>query len=704
LGERCLRSVSHRLVTLLIAGAALLAGCRGETPDPSSQRDVPLFIVSIDTLRSDRLPAYGYTAIETPAITAFRKDAILFEHAFSHVPLTLPSHASLLTGKLPNAHGVRDNLGYRLEDAETTLAETLKSRGYATGAAVSSYVLRRRTGIEQGFDFFDDALEYEKSATPTVAERDGDRSRLALEQWLQGVTGSKVFALLHLYEPHAPYAPPAQFASKDSYDGEVRYADAIFGRFVAHLKSRGLYDDALIVLVSDHGEGLGEHGEDDHGVFVYRESIQVPLLVKLPRSARAGESVRSLASLVDVVPTVLAQLGGESAKSDGIDLLAKDAKRRQHYAESYFARLHLGWSELHALVDDGFHYIDAPGAELYRRDDRTQTANLLATERRAGHAMRAELEKLRVPFKPPTAIDAEDQRKLASLGYLGGAAPSTGPLPDPKDKVALLQRLKRGVWLVEGGQHREAATALRALLAESPEFSDGWFFLGQALRRSGDAAGALDALKNGLRRFPQNSGLALAAADVLASLGRLEEAKAHAELAVRSDPVVAHELLANIAMKRRDVGGAERELRAALSADPARVSTLMLLAETLRRQDRRAEELQALQSAGEAIARRALPPPPSFHFQLGEAFLGAGRPADAVGAFRKEIELHPQHRRAWASLALVLAGGGQRGEARSVLSEAVRRNPDREMYGMALEAAEIMGDAELAQTLKRSRG
>lgn len=689
------------LIAACCAALALTA-CRKETASVSrdADRDVPVFVISIDTLRSDRLPVYGYTAIETPAISAFRKDAVLFERAFSHVPLTLPSHASLLTGKLPTAHGVRDNMGYRLDAESMTLAEALKARGYATGAAISSYVLRRSTGVEQGFDFFDDSLDDGNALVPASAERDGDRSRLALEKWLEGTAGRKVFAWLHLYEPHAPYVPPREFAAKDPYDGEVRYADAIVGRFIATLKSRGLYDDAWIVVVSDHGEGLGEHGEDDHGVFVYRESIQVPLLVKLPRAARAGESVPSLASLVDVMPTILTQVGGGVPATDGIDLLAPGARRRDHYAESYFPRLHLGWHELHTLVDDQFQYIDAPRAELYRRDDPRQLGNVLATERRAAHALRGSLESMRVPFKAPSAANAEEQRKLASLGYLVGTASAGGPLPDPKDKIASLQRLKRGVWLVERGQHREGAAALRSLLKESPDFADGWGYLAQALRQSGDPAGALDALKTGIGRFPQSSTLALAAADVLATLGRYGEARTHAELALRSDPVLARELLAHIEMKRSDWTAAEREARAALAVEPSRVPALMLLAESLRRQERRGDELQALDAANDALARGALRPVRNLQFRRGEALLAAGRAAEAPSAFRGEVEHFPDHRRAWASLALVLAAGGRGADARTVLEEAVRRNPDAEMFGLATEAAQIMGDTELARTFR----
>ena len=300
-------------------------------PSVSAAPDTPVFIISIDTLRADHLPAYGYAKGSTPGIDRFRKDAVLFRSAFSHVPLTLPSHASLMTGLLPYRHGIRDNVGYTLKPEQKTLASILKENGYATGGSVSSFVIRGETGINRGFDEYDDLMTVSPMETLTSWTRDGDLSRELLEKWLDRNAGPRVFGFLHLYEPHGPYTPPEPFKSRfasEPYDGEIAYADAIVGKFLDDLRAKGLYDRALIVLMSDHGEGLGDHGELAHGVLLYNEAIQVPLLVKLPGGERAGQEVTSVASIVDLLPTILGRVGIAAPQGlDGVDLFVRRGGR-----------------------------------------------------------------------------------------------------------------------------------------------------------------------------------------------------------------------------------------------------------------------------------------------------------------------------------------------------------------------------------------
>src|SRR6202521_757107 len=280
---------------LLFAMSLVAAGC-GRAPGGASAagtwKDAPIVLISIDTLRSDHLPAYGYRRVETPAIDALRRDAVLFTRAYSHVPLTLPSHCSILSGRLPGDHGVRDNVGYHFDAAtHQSLPMVLKQAGYATGGAVSAYVLRVETGISRGFDFWDSQVAMQFSAGLAQSRRPGqETARLALD-WLHGVAGRPFFLFLHLYEPHSPYTPPEPFASryKDSpYDGEIANADAVVGGVLAELRRLGVYERAVGVLLSDHGEGLGEHGEAENGMLLYRTTLQVPLLLKLPGARRGG--------------------------------------------------------------------------------------------------------------------------------------------------------------------------------------------------------------------------------------------------------------------------------------------------------------------------------------------------------------------------------------------------------------------------------
>src|SRR5580765_1562287 len=263
-------------------------------------------MISIDTLRADHLPPYGYTRVRTPAIDALAADGVLFERAYSHAPQTLPAHVSILSGRLPFEHGVRDNAGFSVLPSEPMLPDRLRARGYATGGVVSAFVLRKETGIDKGFDFFDGSMP-PAPADMSIAQvqRDGAQSEAIAERWLDGLPSSRFFLFLHLYEPHKPYTPPERFKQYAPYDGEIAYADEIVGRLIAHLRTKGLYDAATIVLLSDHGEGLGDHGEQEHGLFVYDEAIHVPLIIKQEGNAGAGRRIADLVQHIDLVPTIL---------------------------------------------------------------------------------------------------------------------------------------------------------------------------------------------------------------------------------------------------------------------------------------------------------------------------------------------------------------------------------------------------------------
>jgi tetratricopeptide (TPR) repeat protein len=535
------------------------------------------------------------------------------------------------------------------------------------------------------------------------AERDGDRSRQALERWIQGTSQRRLFGFLHLYEPHAPYLPPPPYRThRDPYDDEIGYADTIVGRFLETLRTAGLYDDALIIMTSDHGEGLGDHGEDEHGVFVYREAIQVPLLVKLPKNRRAGETISAQVALVDLVPTVLAMTGIETPTHfDGRDLLTTAIPDRVIYSESYFARLHFGWHHLRSGIGRDFHYIEAPTRELYRyREDPRERTNVAGSFRRELFALQDDVGRIEERFAAPTVIDPEEQRRLASLGYLGGGSTASGDLPDPKTKAGVLRDLRRAVDQMQRGNTAEAIRRLSAFTTENPDVVDGFTYLAQALmtQRPADAIGVL---QRGLKQHPTSSVLALAAAELLLRERRVDEAKAHAELILKSDPVLAHELLGRIAMARGAWSEAERELRTALDLAPQRTDTLKLLADTLLKQGRRAEEAEMLDRAQQEVETRGLPPIAGLNFQRGEALLSLRRVADAEQSFRKETTTFPNNRQAWGSLALVVGAQGRRDEARQILLSAVNQNKDDRMLKIALECFEIMSDPAGADLVRK---
>ena len=446
-------------LAVLVAGAGLglLAGnlrsaglARSGTPP--LRITGPIILISIDTLRADRLPVYGYTALDTPAIDALAADGVLFEHAYSHSPQTLPAHTSMLTGKLPFEHGVRDNLGFSVDEEETLLPDLLAPQGYTSAAVVSSFVLRKEVGLARAFDVYDDEMPV---ASPEMSigqvQRDGADSLAVAERWLDTTDASPFFLFLHLYDPHKPYSPPTRFGHYGPYNGEIAYADEIVGRLFDSLRARGLYDDALIILLSDHGEGLADHAEEEHGIFLYDEAIHVPFLVKLPNSRAAGRRVPDPVQHIDLLPTLLDLAGAEPL--EGLrgrslrPLLVGDRDpwpTRHIYSEALYPRYHFGWSELYALTTAQFRFIKAPREELYDLiADPDERENLAPRRARTALDMRAALDELlgTGPIEAPAAVSDDVLQRLRALGYLGGGTDvdtdtAAEALPDPKDKVA----------------------------------------------------------------------------------------------------------------------------------------------------------------------------------------------------------------------------------------------------------------------------
>jgi arylsulfatase A-like enzyme/Tfp pilus assembly protein PilF len=635
----------------------------------------PVILISVDTLRSDRLPVYGYAKIETPALDALRGDAILFERAYSHIPLTLPSHISLLTGLEPGRHGVLDNSGYRLDPAVPCLAELLKKAGYATGGAISAVVLSSQSGIARGFDFWDERVEA-KSRTSMLdfVQRPGKETADLLLGWIRHEVSHPLFAFLHIYEPHAPYEPPEPYRSRyrDAYDGEVAYSDAIVGSFLAELKRIGLYDRAMIFFLSDHGEGLGDHGEMQHGIFLYRESIQIPLLVKLPGGALAGTSVKTPVQITDVFPTI-----GEALAVPGfperpgttslIGLAAGGpAPDRRIFAENYSPRIRLGWSELRSLISIRHQYIEAPTPELYDlARDPAEKENLALQKPPELRSMVVETERRRTALRPPSAIDSEQAKKLQSLGYLTGSASETGgPLPDPKEAIGSLAELQRAVELHQAGKSAEAVSILLGILKANPRLIDGWEILSAALESQGRMDEALAALKKTAQLSPPGrTNYLVDVANLALRAGRTEEARKHAEVAWEMGDARAGAVLARIAMLEGK------------------------FAEALEKID------EAAKIAGAAT------PPPGLHVTRAEIFGRQEKLDLAEAEYRKELEAFPQSVEAFTGLAIIAASRGDMSEASRRIEAMIRAVPGPFTYVMAVRSLAQFGNAPRARAL-----
>lgn len=716
------RRVRFALIVFFAALGTTLAAVGGwRYARASAPVSGPIIVISIDTLRADHLPAYGYTKVRTPALDALAADGVVFERAYSHAPQTLPAHASMLSGQLPFDTGVRDNVGFVVKPGERLLPQLLRDRGFATGGVVSSYVLRRETGIARGFDFFDGEMP---AAAPDAAvgqvQRDGAASEQIAEQWLDTVGTSRAFLFLHLYEPHKPYAPPQRFAEYAPYDGEIAYADEIVGRLVKYLKSHQLYDRSTVVVLSDHGEGLGDHGEQEHGLFVYDEAIHVPLIVKQESNVGGGRRVAAVVQHIDLAPTILdlvkapggGNFRGRSLKPllDGTGTLPPVAV----YSEALYARYHFGWSELTALTDDRYRYIRAPREELYDLEhDRAERTNLAADRAPARQAMRGALDKLSAPaaIPVPAAIPEDARARLQSLGYAGAAAADPGAdsdaLADPKDKREVLERYRAAIDLAGDGKWRQAIVLLQEIVRDEPEMTDVWAQLAALATHVERFDLALDAWNHVAAVQPDEPAAHLGAAASLLKLKRFDEAVQKAQLAAdlapesdRRSRASAHELLAKIALARHDADVAREEAALARAADPELPLPLFVDARLLYDDGKYDEALPLFEEAVARLKKATSPRISDLHFYTGDTLARLERYSEAEAEFFEELKAFPLNARARGGLAMVYQADGRSDDADRVLADMIRIVPTPESYALAARLHAMFGNRKEAEALR----
>jgi len=626
---------------------AVTSACRG-TPEPVRAPGAPVVIVSIDTLRADRLSAYGYAGPNTPAIDALADDAVLFERAYSHVPLTLPSHASIFTGLLPPAHGVRNNKGYALEASHVTLAERLRDAGYATAGFASSMVLRDGTGIGQGFETWDaPGLADRPEASKLFAQRRGDVALDGALRWLDSRNDARPPLLfVHLFDPHTPYEAPEPYASRhaDAYDAEVAWTDALVGRLVAGLKARGLYDSAFLVLLSDHGEGLGDHVEREHGVFLYRESLHVPLLLKLPGGARAGKRVSEPVGLTDVLPTVLALLGVDAGGLPGRDLLdPTPGADRVLYAESRFGLEQWGWSELRSAIQGSRHYIEAPRPELYDLESDPGERRNLLPKKAVPEDLAAAVRTPGAGERTAVAVSEEEAGRLAALGYLGGSSDAgEASERDPKDHIRPAMELMELLDDVgQGGSLQAEERAVELLVRLDVQREDLRRTLANNFLKTGRVAAAREVLAPLTESGEVETQLLLG--EVAAAEGRVAEARTRFERALALDP--------ESAAARRDMG------ILALSGGHVAEATRWL-------------EDAVARAPGEAAAWNG----------LGVLRARGGDPRAAIDAWRHAVDADPELSDAWFNLAMTSRQVGDVAATRGALQRYAElvTGPDRD--------------------------
>ena len=628
-----------------------LAATVGATREPQSEKvsRPDVFLITIDTLRADHVHCYGYDRIRTPALDLLSEQGIRFTQAFTPSPITNSSHTSIMTGLLPSSHGVSD-FGVPLAAKYPTLAELLAKGGYHTAAFIGAVILDSKNlapGLDRGFEFYDNFPEL-----TTTKSRWGRLERRAVEveqraeSWLNSHAAGEHFVWVHFYDPHDPYEPPPPYSEiyKDQlYDGEIAYADSALGHFLTYLKKQGWYEGAMIVVVGDHGEGLGEHHEDTHGIFLYDSTTHVPLIVKLPNERQAGRTVEWQARTTDIMPTILGLLGiAAPANLDGDSLqpflAGAEAAPRTVFGETEYP-LRFGWSPLRSIRKEGFMFIEAPKPELYDlRADPGESHNHYEPWDGTVQKLRQELAELRVKSPSlketsPPAVSASTIDELHALGYLGAAdagsatnVPEPSLLPDPKDRIEQQNLLHTATMAAEDGEREKARAALEKVLQLDESCALALTQLGQIEMASGNYAKAAGYLRRAHVARPRDATDAFEYARALELSGDLSGARDVLLASLRLNPgqLEARLALGQVYLGLHDSNAAEDQFEAAVLLQPGNSEAQISLAKTLIHRKKFAEAVELLEAVAEPSSRN-----PEIFELLSQAYAGLGRRQEA---------------------------------------------------------------------------
>lgn len=634
---------------------------------PLKGSELNVLFFTLDTTRADHLGCYGYDQVETPNIDSLAKNGILFKNAVCQVPLTLPSHSSILTGTYPFYHGVRDNGGFYLEQEKMTVAEVLKEKGWATSAFVGAFVLDSRWGLDQGFDYYYDNFDFAKYKTISLdtVQRKGGEVIEAFFSWFEKNYQRKFFSWIHLYDPHTPYDPPEPYKTKYSdrpwgaYDGEIAYVDFLIGNVLDKLKKNNLAEKTLIVIVGDHGESLGEHNENTHGFFIYDACISVPLIIQIPSAKLEGKIITSQATAIDIMPTLLEILDlpvpqSVQGKSLIRQILGKSPRSESFaYSESYFARYHFGWSELKSLRNSDYKYIQAPKPELYDlRSDPDENYNLYQQNLATGKKFEQELKNLQekmsvkgIEEKGPQRVDDDTREKLAALGYIGGFTSSsklsnTQALGDPKDKIILYNKIKMAEGASANEKLDEAITLLNEVIKEDPRIMEARNVRAQIFLELGKVEEAILECKEALKIDPEYEAAIFSLAQAYVQAKKYDEALAGFERLTQLDPrdPKPHYNMGGIyLLQKKDLNKAITHFEKSIRLDPEHSAMAHNLLGSAYLENKNLE--RAEQEIRKALEMR--PQVPDAHFHLALLYEEKGEFNQAVEEYKKEIEIHP---------------------------------------------------------------
>jgi tetratricopeptide (TPR) repeat protein len=668
---------------------------------------VPVILISVDTLRADYLSCYASRARSTPNIDSLTKGGTLYSQANTPVPLTLPAHTSLLSSTYPFSNRIQDN-GQLVPSGLVTLQGILKSRGYKTAAFVGGFVLDRRFGLSKDFDVYDSpfALSAQGDTDASNLKRLGEDVAKNAVGWIEKNSSNPFFLFLHLFDLHTPENLPKAVRARfpgPRYSAELSYVDEVIGNFLSALRKRGLYDKALIVFLSDHGESLGEHGENTHGYFIYQSTLAVPLIFHWPSgSPQAPARIDEPVSLLGVAPSILrflnipAPAAFQGKTLPGFD--SKTAAPEQIYAESLYGHNHFNTSSLNSLRVGKYKYIHAPKPELYDlAADPTERHNLYADQTTMANKYSKQLSGMRARFKPASEkpsnpVSPEVMARLRSLGYLSGTASSSSSTdsgPDPKDRLADYSKYRQALTLATAGSLRDSNKLLDSILMSDARLLEVRNMLALNQQRLGDHQAAARNFRQVIQGDPQNAGAHLNLALSCSRLDNLDEAlrEAEAAIAIASSAgssqthttIAAKEIVGAIRIRNSEYGKARAEYASLLKLDPANFEAHYNLAWLDSREGHADDAFAHLKAAVESNPSNSV-----AHNALGSIYLQR-RDLDRAGKeFSEAVRLDPQFSFAHYNLGLVLDLKGAKDAAADQFREALKIDPRFEAARSAL--------------------
>lgn len=656
-------------------------------------RSLNVLLITIDTLRADRLSCYSNQYVQTPNLDSLAREGVLFESCICQTPLTLPAHATILSGTYPLYHQVRDNGGFVVPQKLLLLSEILRRHGYSSSAFVAAYVLHSKWGLNRGFDLYSDT--FKDSSVDKIISLDEIQKRANevlkdASAWLAKNEDKKFFSWIHLYDPHAPYDPPSPFKEKYAgkpYEGEVAYADEELGKFFDFLKKEGLWDNTLIVVTGDHGESLWEHKEETHGFFVYDAAVWVPLVIRAPIVFPARR-IKNVVEHVNVVPTILEMLDIPVPESvQGKSLLGLMWTKEKNWSdtaftETYYPRLHFGWSELSALYHRQWKFILAPQEELYDLSkDKAEKENLARPSAGQKDEMKATLqefirEKSRQALTPQTNqnLAREDIEKLASLGYISSFsdAGQRRGLADPKEKIKVHNDLNDAKQLYLEKKYDQAIDIVRGILAQDPHIIDAYMFLGNLYYSQNRFEEACSSFLEVLERKPDYNFAMINVLGCLINTGELDRAVSECQkyLQLFSGDTIFLFTMGDIYFLKKDYDRALDYLFSSVKIDPYYAEAFSKIGEiySVKHDYPKAEEYLKKALDINPEMSRAL-----FALALVEEALG--NPAEAIAHYKKELEVKPSNFKAAYNLAELLAKTGQWEEALLYYRKTISANP-----------------------------